>query len=338
MVNADYLFLLFAIAAIIIPVYGWNFYRKRQMLRKFSDEKFIKSLNSSVSLPRQLFKAFLLIAVFTLLVVALCRPRWNPKIKQVNRHGRDVVILLDVSRSMLAEDIKPNRLDRAKIAINDLIDKLSGDRIALITFAGDATVKCPLTQNYSFLKLIISDISTQSTGLGGTNVGDAIRKASNEVFDQTLREFKDIILITDGDDQENSLPVEAAAAAGEKGIRIIAVGLGNPEQGERIPVYDDKGNKTFLTYQGQQVWARLDEDTLRKTALAARDGRYIPVRTGTFDLGQIYEGIISSSEKRELEEQSQMEYEEKFQIFLAAALIIILAEMLISERRKGVTL
>lgn len=335
MVNVDYLILLFAIAVIIIPAYCWSFYRKRKMLRAFSEEKFVRQLNADVSVSRQVLKAILLIVVFTLLVVALCRPRWNPKIKQIHRQGRDVVILLDVSRSMLAEDIKPNRLERAKIAISDLVDKLDGDRVGLITFAGDATVKCPLTQNYGFLKLVLSDITTQSTGLGGTNVGDAIRKASTEVFDDTPREFKDMILITDGDDQQNSLPVEAAASAAENGMRIIAVGLGNPAQGERIPVYDDKGNKTFLTYQGQQVWTKLDEDTLRKVAMASNDGKYIPVQTGTFDLGQIYEGIVATSQKRELEEQSTMEYEEKFQIFLVAALIILAAEMLISEKRKG---
>ncbi len=335
MVNVDYLILLFAIAVILIPAYCWSFYRKRKMLKALSEEKFLPHLNADVSMARQIFKAILLIVVFALLVVAVCRPRWNPKLKHVQRHGRDVVILLDVSRSMLAEDIKPNRLERAKIAISDLVDKLAGDRVGLITFAGDATVKCPLTQNYGFLKLVLSDITTESTGVGGTNLGDVIRKAATEVFDDTPREFKDIILITDGDDQENSLPVDAAASAGQDGIRIIAVGLGNPAQGERIPVYDDKGNRTFLTYDGQQVWTKLDEETLRRVALASNDGKYIPVQTGTFDLGQIYEGIVATSEKRELEQQSTMEYEEKFQIFLVAALIIILAEMLVSERRKG---
>ncbi|MFI4910604.1 MAG: VWA domain-containing protein [Sedimentisphaeraceae bacterium JB056] len=334
MVNVNYLLLLFMIAVIIIPAYCWSFYRKRRMLRVFADSKFHKQLNANVSVTRQLFKALTLIAIFTLLVIALCRPRWNPTLKDVHSEGRDVVILLDVSRSMLAEDIKPNRLERAKIAIKDLIEKLQGDRIGLITFAGDATVKCPLTQDYGFLKLVLSEISTKSTGVGGTNLGDAIRKASDDVFDNTPKEFKDIILITDGDDQQNSLPVEASSAAGEKGIRIIAVGLGNTDQGSRIPIYDDAGNKTFLTYDGQQVWTKLDEKTLRRAALASRDGKYIPVQTGTFDLGKIYEGIVANSEKRKLEEQSKMEYEEKFQIFLAAALILLVSEMLISEKCK----
>lgn len=334
MVNIDYLLLLFLIAVVIAPAYCWSFYRKRKMLKVLTEAKFLPHLSGSVSVFRQTIKALLLVIVFTLLVVAICRPRWNPSLKQVHSQGRDVVIMLDVSRSMLAEDIKPNRLERAKIAITDLIDTLDGDRIGLITFAGDATVKCPLTQDYGFLKLILADISPKSTGVGGTNVGDAIRKAANEVFDDTPREFKDVILITDGDDQQNSLPIEAASAAGEEGIRIIAVGLGNTEQGSRIPIYDDNGNKTFLTYQGNQVWSKLDEKTLRKTALASRDGKYVPVRTGTFDLGNIYDGIVATSQKRELEEQSKMEYEEKFQIFLVLALIILVSEILISEKRK----
>jgi Ca-activated chloride channel homolog len=334
MVNVDYLLLLFLIAAVILPAYCWSFYRKRKMLSIFSETKFLPAISGNVSMLRQVIKAFMLIIAFALIILALCRPRWNPSLKQLHSRGRDVVILLDVSRSMLAEDIKPNRLERAKIAITDLIDELQGDRIGLITFAGDTSVKCPLTQDYGFLKLILADISTESTGVGGTNLGDALRKASEDVFDDTLREFKDIILITDGEDQQQSFPVEAGAAAGEKGIRIIAVGLGNPDQGSRIPIYDDAGNKTFLTHQGREVWTKLDEQALRETALAGKDGKYIPVRTGTFDLGRIYEGIIATSQKKELEERTKMQYEEKFQIFLAAAMIVLLAEMLVSERRR----
>ena len=335
MVNVDYLLLLFLIAVLIIPLMLWSFYRKRVAARAFAENRFLPRLSADTAVGKQVFKFCLLIFAFASMVVALSRPRWNPTIKQVHSQGRDVVILLDVSRSMLAEDIKPNRLERSKIAIKDLVGKLAGDRIGLITFAGDTAVKCPLTQDYGFLRLTLDELSTESTNIGGTNIGDAIREATDGVFDDEVKDYKDIILITDGEDMDSSLPVEAASVAADKGIRIIAVGIGNTEHGARIPIYDETGNKSFLTYQGEQVWTKLDEQTLRKVALAGGDGRYIPVRDGTFDLGEIYEGIVLSSQKRQLEQQSKFEYEEKFQIFLTLALIALLCEMLITDKRKS---
>ena len=233
-----------------------------------------------------------------------------------------------------AEDINPNRLERAKIAIGDLMETIRGDRIGIITFAGSASVKCPLTQDYAFARMALDQISTESAPRGGTNVGDAIRKAVSDVFDQQVKEFKDIILITDCDDQQESFPVKAAEAAGQQGIRIIAVGLGNPNEGARIPITGTDGTKTFLKYQGQEVWTKLDEKTLRQIAAATTAGAYIPVQTGTFDLGRIYTDLVASAERRELESTTVLHYDEKFQIFLAAALILIVTEECISERKK----
>jgi len=167
----------------------------------------------------------LLIVGFVSIVIALTEPKWNPQAQRIKRQGRDVCILLDTSRSMLAEDIKPNRLERSKIAIRDLLETLKGDRIAIVTFAGNSTVKCPLTQDYAFVRMALADISTESSSRGGTMIGDAIRKATEEVFDKQSREYKDIILITDGEDHD-SFPVQAAEKAAADGIRIIAVGLG----------------------------------------------------------------------------------------------------------------
>jgi Ca-activated chloride channel family protein len=244
----------------------------------------------------------LLIGGFAAVVFAMTRPAWNPKPREIKRKGRDVVILLDVSRSMLAEDIKPNRLERAKIAIKDLMEKLRGDRIGIVTFAGNSSVKCPLTQDYAFVQMAIDRLAPESTTRGGTNVGDAIRQATSEVFDEQVKEFKDIILITDCDDQEGSFPEKAAEQAGQKGIRIIAVGLGNPNEGARIPIMGSDGTKTFLKYNGQEVWTKLDDKTLRKIATAT-GGAYIPVETGTFDLGQIYLDLIRSAAKENWNQQ-----------------------------------
>ena len=330
----DAFYALFLLVFPVIPVYAWCFWRKQKALNMLAQADLLETLNPSASLPRQIFKSVLLIFAFAAIVVALTRPAWNPTPREVKRKGRDVVILLDTSRSMLAEDIKPNRLERAKIAIGDLMETIRGDRIGIITFAGSASVKCPLTQDYPFVRMTLDRITTESTPKGGTNVGDAIRKSVNDVFDQQVKEYKDIILITDCDDQEESFPVQAAEKAGQKGIRIIAVGLGSPDEGARIPIIESDGTKTFLKYQGQEVWTKLDEQTLRQVAAASPGGAYIPVETGTFDLGQIYNDLVYSAQRRDLESTTVLEYDEKFQIFLALALLLIVTEECVSERKR----
>jgi len=327
--------LLFAVPVILIPAYLWCFRQKFRTLRILASSDMLKKINITVSLKRQIFKAVLLIMAFTFIVIALTEPKWNPKTQKIKRQGRDVCILLDTSRSMLAEDIKPSRLDRSKIAIRDLLETLQGDRIAIVTFAGNSTVKCPLTQDYAFVRMVLEDISTESTNRGGTMIGDAIRKATEDVFDKQSREYKDIILITDGEDHD-SFPVQAAEKAATEGIRIIAIGLGDEDQGSRVPITGANGEKTFLKYNGQEVWSKLDADTLRKMVYATDGGKYLSVTPGTtLDLGQIYEELITSAQKRELESTTMMTYDEKFQIFLAFGLILIVWEYLTSERKKS---
>jgi Ca-activated chloride channel family protein len=306
---ADYdpFYLFFLLVFPIVPAYLWYFWRKKQMLDLLAEAPLLSAINTSVSRSKQILKATLLIAGFAAVVFALTRPAWNPKPREIKRKGRDVVILLDVSRSMLAEDIKPNRLGRAKIAIKDLMEQLRGDRIGIVTFAGNSSVKSPLTQDYAFVRMAIDRLTTESTTRGGTNV-----------------------LITDCDDQAGSFPEKAAEQAGQKGIRIIAVGLGNPNEGARIPIVSTDGTKTFLKYNSQEVWTKLDDKTLRKIA-SATGGAYIPVETGTFDLGQIYLDLIRSAGKRELESATILEYDEKFQIFLALGLLCLIGEVFVSE-------
>ena len=243
------------------------------------------------------------------------------------------MFLLDVSKSMLAEDLVPNRLERAKLAIRDCIDRLEGDRVAIVVFAGTSAVKCPLTLDYGFFRMMLDTISTDSIARGGTMIGDAVRKVMAEVFDDQDKAFKDIILITDGEDHD-SFPVEAAKKAGEKGIRLIAIGLGDENEGRRIPVTNDKGEKTFLKYKGREIWSKLDADTLRKMVNATPGGKYLNVSTGTIDLGDVYVSLIKSAEKRKLESETIKRYEEKFQIFIAVALVLLFIEMLVNERKK----
>ena len=328
------MWLLFLVVAVLAPAFVWCFWRKAQTLRILASTEMLKKINVTVSLKKQIFKAFLLILAFLCITVALTEPKWNPKQRTIKRHGRDIAILLDTSRSMLAEDLKPNRLERSKIAIGDLLETLEGDRIAVVTFAGNSSIKCPLTQDYAFVRMVLADISTESTTRGGTMIGDAIRKATEEVFDKQSREFKDIILITDGEDHD-SFPEQAAEKAGTEGIRIIAIGLGDDNEGARIPVTRPDGTKTFMKHDGEFVWAKLDSDTLREVASASHRGRYMAVRPGEMlDLGDIYEGLIASAEKRELESMTMMQYEEKFHIFVALGIALIICEALISERKK----
>ncbi|HEX41660.1 MAG TPA: VWA domain-containing protein [Phycisphaerales bacterium] len=333
--NYNALWLLFAVPVLLVPAYVWLFWRKARALRILASHEMLRKINVSVSLCRQIAKACLLVGAFIAVVIAQTEPRWNPQPQEIRRRGRDIAILLDTSRSMLAEDIKPNRLERSKLAIGDLLESLQGDRIAIVTFAGNSSVKCPLTQDYAFVRMALADISTESTSRGGTMIGDAIRKAAEEVFDTASRQYKDIILITDGEDHD-SFPVQAAEKAAEQGIRIIAIGLGDENEGSRIPITDERGRTTFLTYNGQEVWTKLDADTLRQVVYATEGGRFLAVRPGeTFGLNEIYADMIATAAKRELESATMMKYDEKFQVFVALALILLTAEAFISERKKA---
>ena len=205
-----------------------------------------------------------------------------------------------------------------------------------MTLAGNSSVKCPLTQDYAFVRMALADISTESTSRGGTMVGDAIRKAA-EVFDKQSREYKDIILITDGEEHEGqeSFPVQAAEKAAQEGVRIIAIGLGDENEGARIPITGPDGRRTFLEYEGEEVWSKLAGKKLREIVFPT-GGRFLPVGPGeTFSLDRIYLDLIATAEKRELESMTLMRYDERFQIFLALGIGLIICEALISERKKA---
>jgi Ca-activated chloride channel homolog len=331
--NTDMLHLLWLLP-VLLGIAAYRFHKKDQALARFAEIKLLEAINQSVSRTRQWWKAIMVVAAASLIVVSLARPAWNPRPEKVESKGRDIVFVLDVSRSMMAEDLKPNRLERAKLAIRDLVDKIEGDRVALVAFAGISIVKCPLTQDYGFFRLMLDDTGPESVSRGGTLIGDALRKTVDEVYSDRLKRYKDVILITDGEDQD-SFPIAAAKEVGERGIRLIAIGLGDENEGQRIPVVSEKGERTFLRHGGQEVWSRLDADTLRKMVEATPGGRYLNVATGAFDLGAIYQDLLADAEKRYLESMKINRYQEKFQIFLGAAIFLLLAEMALSERRKS---
>jgi Ca-activated chloride channel family protein len=326
------LYLLWLVPVVAF-LYAWAAYRRKRALRAFVEEDLLARIGLSASGTGRATKAVLVTLAVAFIAFAAARPAWNPKPQTIERRGRDIMVLLDVSKSMLAEDLVPNRLERAKLAIKDMVDRLQGDRIGLIVFAGNAVLKVPLTLDYGFFDLILDDVDVNSVSRGGTKIGDAIRKAMDEGFDTQEKKYKDIILITDGEDHD-SFPVEAAEEAGEKGIRIIAIGIGDEGQGRRIPITDAQGNRSFLTYDGHEVWSRLDANTLRKMANATPGGKYLNVATGAIDLGDVYLKLIAGEEKRDLEAKTMTLYEEKFQIFLAVALGLLAIEMVVGERRR----
>jgi len=327
----DMLYLLWVIP-LLVGVYFYASRQRRQALARFADAKLLAHINTVVRPARRAWKAVLLLAAFALTTLALARPAWNLVETEVHRQGRDVVFVLDVSKSMLAEDLVPNRLERAKLAILDGIERLQGDRVALVAFAGTAVVKCPLTLDYGFFRMALEDISPNSVTRGGTLIGDALRKTMQEVYDNQDKEYKDLILITDGEDHE-SFPVEAAKELGDRGVRLIAIGLGDENEGRRIPITDSEGRRTYVKYDGQEVWTKLDAATLRQMVNATPGGRYLNVATGAIDFGDVYVKLIAGTDKTDLGSATIERYEEKFQIPLALAFLLLCVEMAVRDRR-----
>ncbi|MFH1077238.1 MAG: VWA domain-containing protein, partial [Pseudomonadota bacterium] len=330
--NLGILYLLWLLP-LFVGLAVYSNYKKDKALRQFAEVHLLKYINISISQSAGWWKLAIVLCSALFIIIGLTRPAWNPMPKEIEQRGRDIAFVLDVSKSMLAQDLKPNRLERAKLSIRDLVDQLKGDRVGLVAFAGAAVVKCPLTLDYGFFRLMLDDISVESISRGGTLIGDAIRKTMDELFKDSIKKYKDIILITDGEDHD-SFPAEAAKEAGDRGVRLIAIGLGDETQGQRIPITNEQGEQTFIQYKGQEVWTKLDADTLRKMANVTPGGKYLNVATGTFDLGSIYQKLVASAEKRELESKTIKRYEEKFQIFFFIALVLLAAETLISEKRK----
>ncbi len=272
---------------------------------------------------RRIMLLVILTAAMLLTVFAAARPSWSRTETTVSRRGRDVVFVIDVSRSMLAEDLYPNRLARAKLAVTDALSVIEGDRVGLVAFAGTSVVKCPLTLDYSFFRQSVELLSTDAVSVGGSMIGDALRKTLSDVLAGGTGGYRDIILITDGEDQE-SYPLKAAEMLAEYDVRLIAIGLGDENTGKRIPVTDQNGNSVFLTYNGQEIWSRLDAAVLRQMASATPGGRYLNVSTGTFDMGEIYLSLIKSQESRFIEDETYVENEENYQYFLTPAVILVL--------------
>ena len=261
------------------------------------------------------------------IITACSRPRFGVYFEKVVQRGVDCFICLDVSKSMLAEDVAPNRLGRAKSDIRDLLKKLSGDHVGLIAFAGKPVIKVPLTTDDGFFRTVLDEIDTRSAPRGGTLIGDAIRKAI-EAMPPKADHDQIIVLLTDGEDQE-SYALEAAKQAAEKGIKIFTVGLGDSAEGARIPLRGDSGGLTYLKEDdNKEHWSKTDQGLLNQIATAT-GGANIQAGTKAYDLGQVYEDHLANLARGEEENQKRKRFREQYQIFLGLGIALLALERMI---------
>jgi Ca-activated chloride channel family protein len=312
--------LFFWLLPFVVFLFFYSYSRGRRVISRFLDEVMVRRLVPVISFGRFLFSCVCFSVALVFIIISAACPMFGEYFEDVSTRGCDVFVLLDVSRSMLAEDVSPNRLERAKSSIRDLLDKVVGDRVGLLVFAGKPIIKVPLTTDRVFYNEVLNGVDTKSAPSGGTAIGDAIRRALLAMPSEVGRD-RAIVLITDGEDHE-SMPEEAALDAAESEVRIFVVGLGNATEGGRIPVRDEHGNLTFLKYDGREIWSKVDDKTLRKIA-EITDGAYIPAGDKLFDLGQIYSQNISKLSSGELQTEQQKKYHKQSQIFLLLAVILL---------------
>ena len=322
--QAQYLFLLllipffFLIQALVLRL-------RRRRIRKFGDENLVRELMPSYAKAKVWVRLTLFSVGFFFFVIGLSRPQIGAKLKEHETKGAEIMIALDVSNSMLAEDYSPNRLERAKLAISRLVDKLRDDRIGLIVFAGNSFVQLPITTDYVSAKMFMNSISTESVPVQGTAIGEAINTAMRS-FSSQSEKSRAIIVITDGENHEDD-PVAAAKQAAEMGVRVFTIGVGSPE-GKPIPM----DGELLKDKDGNIVVTSLDESVLQEVAQAG-NGVYVRAGNSEFGLNPIIEDI----RRMEDEKYSSIvfeEYDEQFMYFLAIALFFFVIEMLVGDRRS----
>ena len=318
-------------AACAIMIYGLSM--RRRALRAFADTNLMAILAPNVSRGRQIIKTVLITITLLLIALSLLGPRWGTYYEQVHQRQLDLMICLDVSKSMLAEDAGMSRLDRAKDDIERLLNRLAGTTIGLVTFAGKAELTTPLTDDYEFYRLMLDDVGIHSAPMGGTNLGQALAMA-RKAFGGPKPRDRAIILITDGEDHGASAVMEAGLAMEEK-IVVFAIGIGDAEQGALVPIQKG-GHQTFQKYNSQQVWSKMNPAKLQAIAQAG-GGEYHEsgqVTNRERTLEWIYAQRLAPLQRRaEAEQQVEQRYA-RFHWFAAAALVLMMIEILMRERRS----
>ena len=317
-------------ALLLVPLlaalFVWAARRRERALTAFVAAALLPMVAPDVDRRRRTLRAALLCGAVLSLVLALAGPMWGFRWEEVHREGVDLIVALDTSRSMLATDVKPNRLGRAKLAVEDLLAQLQGDRAGLVAFAGSAFVQCPLTLDQGAFRESLDAIEVGIIPRGGTNLGAAI-DAGLEAFEGRQGNHEALVLITDGESHEGDVK-EATKRAQERGVKIYTVGIGTAE-GELVPA--DAGGYV-KDRKGQVVKSRLDEDTLKQIATDT-GGVYLHAEGASFGLGELYRDYIGPMEKRALVSTLERRFEHRFQIPLAVAFVLLLVEPLVGETR-----
>ncbi|MBA2112956.1 vWA domain-containing protein [Bremerella alba] len=323
---------LIALVAIGLAVSAWAMVARRHALGKFFPIVSRPGFKRPVTSSRRWLSAALVSVSLVLIAIGLLDVRWGKTWQEVPQKGIEVMFVLDVSRSMLAEDATPNRLQRAKQQIKDMVDAMPGNRVGLVVFAGDTRQAVPLTTHYEDFKQRLDAVGPHTIRSGGSRLGDALDAASHGFISKT-NDHKAIVVFTDGEDQE-SKPVEVAMNLfNDKGIRIFTVGLGDMDQGARIPE-TDLAQGGYVQYQGQQVWSKMNGRTLQEIATDT-NGAYIPAGTSQVDMADVYRRYVANVEQTEFETAKINSYIPRFQWFAVPALAVLLLEVFVATRRRG---
>jgi len=302
-----------------------------RLWQRFADLPLWRRLAPAASAWRPLLRTGIVGGAMAALVVALMDPRWGLRIEEIPRRGLECYFLVDVSRSMLAEDATPNRLERARQFVSDALDRAAGDRVGLIEFAGVAAIRVPLTLNYGAFRSVLAELSPQSAGRGGTSLAEAIHLAV-ESFPEDSGAGRAIVILSDGEDMGDD-PVEAAREAQAKGIRVFTVGIGDANEGARIPI-NRAGARAWVMHDGQEVWSRMNPELL-KTVADAGGGVFIRAGTAQADFGSIYDETVGRLERGEFEGGTVERRTQRYMWFVGLALALLIIESLISDRRDG---
>ena len=326
--NPDFLYLLLLLPVMVL-MYIIDAIRKNRALKRLGSIELVGKLVPEMSRVRPIIKFILQLIAVAAGVIMLSRPQFGSKIEDVKKEGVEVIIALDVSNSMLAEDIQPDRLTRAKQAISRLVDNLDKDKIGLIVFAGDAYTQIPITTDYISAKMFLSSISPEMVPKQGTNIGAAITLGVRS-FSPGEGKSKALIIITDGENLEDD-PLPVAEEASKAGIVIHTIGIGSTEGVPlQVPV---NGRKDFLKdVDGNTVISKLDEEILKKIAIAG-NGNYVRASNSNIGLDEIF-SEIRKMKKQELESTMYTEYNDQFQIFAVISILLLLIDFIIMERKN----
>ncbi len=321
-------FYAFSALPVMFILVVWYFISRRKKLKRLGDSDLVKELTPYSSRRKVVIKVVLFLLGFSSLIIALCNLQTGSKLTEVKREGADIIVCIDVSNSMLAQDLSPDRLTRAKYALEKMIDGLEGDRLGLVIFAGEAYVQLPITTDYSAAKLFLESISTGMVPVQGTNISDAIHKAS-ESFSNDEGKNRAIILITDGENHDSEA-IQAAEEANKKGIMINTIGIGSPN-GVPIPLIENGVVKGYRKDKdGQTVITKLNANLL-KTIASKANGVFVQASQADVGLGAVLDKI-GELDKAQIENKMYTDYEDQFQWFLGLSLILFFIEFLISER------